>query len=83
MSTAFDLAGVLMYCAGPFSAAEEHIEASQSVVWVARNVAALPKVVSAPFSPPSAVPVVDFERQASLEEVEREGIEEPMGWDDA
>ena len=57
----------------------EHIEASQSVFGVARDVAALTKVASAPFSPPSVAPAVDFERQTLLEKVERERIEEPMG----
>ena len=61
----------------------EHIEASQSDARLARDVATLTKVASAHFSPPSVAPDVDFKRQTLLEEVEREGIEEPMGWDDA
>ena len=60
----------------------ENIKASQSVFGVAREVAALTGVASAPFPSTSEVPVVSFEQRTLLDEVELERMEEPGGGND-
>ena len=57
----------------------EHIDASQSVFGVARDVAALNGVASASSLSTSAVPAFSFERRTLLDEVELERMEEPGG----